>query len=73
MARSAKRDSASDAHPDRLKASAEGRNPAAVALGRLGGIKGGRARAAKLTPDERSQIARRAAEARWRDRSGGSR
>jgi hypothetical protein len=43
----------------------EGKNPAAVELGRLGGKKGGKARAAKLTPDERSEIAKRAAAARW--------
>jgi hypothetical protein len=42
------------------------KNPAAVALGRLGGKKGGKARAAKLTPEERSQIARKAAAARWK-------
>jgi hypothetical protein len=43
----------------------EGKNPAAVELGRLGGRKGGKARAAKLTPEERSEIARKAARARW--------
>lgn len=43
----------------------EGKNPAAVALGRLGGQKGGKARAAKLTPEERSELARKAAAARW--------
>jgi hypothetical protein len=42
------------------------KNPAAVALGKLGGAKGGKARAAKLTPEERSAIAKRAAAARWR-------
>jgi len=42
-----------------------GKNPAAVALGRLGGRKGGKARAAKLTPERRSEAARRAAAARW--------
>lgn len=42
-----------------------GKNPAAVALGRLGGQKGGKARAAKLSPKKRSQIARKAAAARW--------
>ena len=42
-----------------------GKNPAAVALGRLGGKKGGKARAAKLTPEQRSKIARKAALARW--------
>lgn len=41
------------------------KNPAAVALGRLGGLKGGTARAAKLSPRKRSQIAAKAAEARW--------
>jgi len=41
------------------------KNPAAVLLGRLGGLKGGAARAAKLTPRKRSQIAARAAKARW--------
>lgn len=41
------------------------KNPAAVELGRLGGLKGGRARAAKLTPEERREIARKAAEKRW--------
>ena len=41
------------------------KNPAAVALGKLGGAKGGRARAAKLSPEERSAIAKRAAAARW--------
>lgn len=43
----------------------EGKNPHAVALGRLGGKKGGRARAAKLTKKQRSEIARQAAHARW--------
>jgi hypothetical protein len=44
----------------------EGKNPAAVALGRLGGQKGGKARAAKLTSEQRSEQARKAAAARWR-------
>jgi hypothetical protein len=44
-----------------------GKNPAAVALGRRGGLKGGKARAAKLTAAERSEAARRAARARWKD------
>ena len=44
------------------------KNPHAVALGRLGGLKGGAARAKKLTPEQRREIARRAAEARWRHR-----
>jgi hypothetical protein len=41
------------------------KNPAAVALGRLGGLKGGAARAAALAPKKRSQIAAKAAKARW--------
>jgi hypothetical protein len=41
------------------------RNPAAVALGRLGGAKGGKARADKLTPAKRREIARKAAQKRW--------
>jgi hypothetical protein len=41
------------------------KNPHAVALGRLGGLKGGEARAAALSPRKRSQIAARAAKARW--------
>ena len=41
------------------------KNPAAVALGRLGGKKGGKARAEKLSPERRSDIASVAARARW--------
>ena len=41
------------------------KNPAAVALGRLGGLKGGKARAAKLTSIRRVEIAKKAAAARW--------
>lgn len=44
------------------------RDPAAVELGRRGGIKGGKARAAKLTPEQRSEIARKAANTRWKAR-----
>lgn len=43
-----------------------GKDPAAVALGRKGGLKGGKARAASMTPEERSEAARRAAKARWK-------
>lgn len=43
----------------------EKKNPAAVALGRLGGKKGGKARAARMTAAERSEAARKAAQARW--------
>jgi hypothetical protein len=42
-----------------------GKNPAAVALGKLGGAKGGNARAAALSPRRRKQIAKVAAKARW--------
>jgi hypothetical protein len=41
------------------------KNPNAVALGRLGGLKGGRARAEALSPKKRKDIARKAATARW--------
>jgi len=44
------------------------KNPHAVALGRLGGQKGGKARAKKLTAEQRREIARKAAQARWRSR-----
>ncbi|MEE8625613.1 MAG: hypothetical protein V3T19_09755 [Acidiferrobacterales bacterium] len=47
----------------------EGKNPHAVALGRLGGKKGGPARARKLTPEQRREIARLAAQARWRKKN----
>lgn len=43
----------------------QGKDPAAVALGRKGGLKGGKARAAKLTAEQRSEIAKKAAAARW--------
>lgn len=42
------------------------KNSAAVALGRLGGLKGGKARAISLSGKERSEIARKAAMARWK-------
>jgi hypothetical protein len=45
--------------PDAMK------DPAAVALGRKGGLKGGKARAANMTPEQRSEAARRAAQKRW--------
>ncbi|MGL6073847.1 MAG: hypothetical protein ACRC8S_06765 [Fimbriiglobus sp.] len=43
----------------------DGKDPAAVALGRKGGLKGGKARAAKMTPEQRSHAAKKAAAARW--------
>jgi hypothetical protein len=42
---------------------------AAAALGRLGGLKGGKARAEKLSPKKRSDIAKKAAKARWRKKN----
>jgi hypothetical protein len=44
---------------------AKKKNPAAVALGRLGGLKGGHARAAKLTKKQLSESGKKAADARW--------
>lgn len=44
------------------------KNPAAVALGRLGGLKGGKARAEKLSAKKRVAIAKKAAQARWSQR-----
>lgn len=46
----------------------DGKDPNAVALGRKGGLKGGKARAAKLTAKQRSEIAKKAAAARWEKR-----
>jgi hypothetical protein len=48
-----------------MAANAKKKNPAAVSLGRKGGKKGGPARAAKLTPEQRSESARKAVQARW--------
>jgi hypothetical protein len=47
-----------------------GKNPAAVALGKLGGAKGGAARAAALSPAKRKAIAKKAAQARWSNKRG---
>jgi hypothetical protein len=46
------------------------KNPNAVALGRLGGLKGGKARIAKLSPEERQALARKAVQARWAKAKG---
>lgn len=51
--------------PGKQQSEPKEKNPAAVALGRLGGSKGGKMRAAKLSPKRRSEIARAAARARW--------
>ena len=56
---------AQSVEPDDKDDPYKGKNPAAVELGRLGGKKGGKARAAKLTAEERSEAAKRAALARW--------
>ena len=53
----------------RVAQSTGGKNPAAVALGRLGGLKGGNARAAKLSKKRMKEIARKAAAARWNKKS----
>jgi hypothetical protein len=62
-----------EATGERAKANQEadpddGKDPAAVELGRRGGLKGGKARAKKLTAKQRSEIARKAAATRWKDR-----
>lgn len=51
--------------PPELNKEGKPKNPAAVALGKLGGKKGGKARAAKLTKKQRSEAAKKAARARW--------
>ena len=50
--------------PDMYK----GKNPAAVELGRLGGLKGGKARAEKLSAKKRKEIAKKAANSRWQSK-----
>ncbi len=57
---------ASDEPDKKRELTPEERHAAAVALGRLGGKKGGKARAKKLTPEQRTAIAKKAAQARWR-------
>jgi hypothetical protein len=54
--------------PDQPKQDLDGKDPAAVALGRKGGLKGGKARAAKMSKKQRSEAAKKAAMARWRKR-----
>jgi hypothetical protein len=54
-----------EATGDQPKTEPPKKNAAAVALGKLGGQKGGAARAAKLTPEQRSEIAKKAAGSRW--------
>ena len=59
-------DEATGQAPEEAKLADDGKNPAAVALGRLGGSKGGIARAANLSASKRSVIAKKAAKARWK-------
>jgi hypothetical protein len=60
----------SNSKPPKQKGAADDepppKNPHAQALGRLGGMKGGKARAEKLSPKRRAEIAKRAAQARWK-------
>jgi hypothetical protein len=55
--------------PPETKPPEREKNAAAVALGRLGGLKGGKARAEKLSPEKRREIAKRAARQRWGKKS----
>jgi hypothetical protein len=57
--------SVGEATEDPIEPEAE-KNPHAVALGRLGGLRGGKIRAERLTPDKRVEIARAAARSRWK-------
>jgi hypothetical protein len=60
-------DIATGQKPDRDPTPEEqGKDPAAVSLGRKGGLKGGAARSASLTPEQRAWIAKKAAAARWK-------
>lgn len=60
-------DIATGQKPDRDPTPEEqGKDPAAVALGRKGGLKGGKARAASMTSEQRADIAKKAAAARWK-------
>lgn len=47
-------------------ATVEGKSPEAVKRGKIGGLKGGHARALKLTPEQRAEIAKVAAQTRWK-------
>jgi len=65
VVREATRDKGKDLEPSATSPKRRKKNPAAVALGRLGGRKGGPARAEKLSKARRMEIARTAAQARW--------
>ena len=60
------------ANGEPMPKTAEGKDPLAVLLGRRGGLKGGPARAAKMTSRQRTESARKAANARWTDRKSTS-
>ena len=66
LAASIVEDATSDETKEERVLNENGKNPHAVALGRLGGKKGGKARAEKLSPERRSEIARQAALARYK-------
>src|ERR1043166_4467532 len=57
--------------PERSRNSEDKKDPLAVELGRRGGLKGGKARAAKLTKEQRVESARKAAQARWANHQEG--
>jgi len=59
-------DQATGQEPAKTEKPEREKNPAAVALGKLGGAKGGKARAKALSPERRREIATKAAEQRWR-------
>lgn len=63
----ATQEEAKNASPSETIPEGEAKNPHAQALGRLGGLKGGKARAARLTAKRRKEIAQKAAKARWKD------
>jgi hypothetical protein len=59
-----------DATSDEPRPQDREKDPAAVSLGRRGGLKGGKARAEKLSPERRAEIAKQAAAARWQRKTG---
>ena len=52
-----------------IRKNADGKDPIAVAMGRRGGLKGGRARADSMTPAQRVELAKKAAAARWENKA----
>ena len=62
-------DIATGEKPKEPERASDGKDPAAVALGRKGGLKGGKARAAALSPAQRKAAAKKAAKARWKPKS----